>query len=387
MSGSARDEEVLRRRAAACVALAEQGADALVTDRPESVHYLTGYSVGQGGSSNGRPIIAVLFPTGELLVIAATQQGESIGRDIPDVVTDVYGPPVPVPSEWVLPDGKVQFAPAAFERLRAAVTRPGVETVAVDGLGAAFPPTTRLDAALSGTKAVDGSELIWQLRRRKSDWELDRLREAADALEAAFGSLLPQLRPGMSEREIQRRLAIAILETGAGVSFASVLVAEDGREIFGRATDRHWERGDALYVDAGALVDGYASDFCRMYVAGAPSAEQTAAYQRVVDARDAALAGFQPGYSAGELASQMVRLLGSPEQVAGRYGHGLGFRIEPPSLTPADPTVLEDGTVFCLEPALLAGGTYYALEEEYVVQQGQLVRLSPLAPRELIVVS
>src|SRR5690349_9362403 len=235
MSASARDDELLRRRTSACETLAAEGAQALVTDRPESVQYLTGYSVGQGGSANGRPIIAVLFSTGELVVIAATQQGESIGRDIPDVVTDIYGPPVPVSSEWVLPDGNVQFAPAAFERLQATLDRPDVETVAVDGLGAAFPPTTRLEAALPRTTAVDGSELIWRLRRTKSDWELDRLREAAAALEAAFDALLPQLQPGMSERDIQRRLAIAILETGAAVSFASALVAEDGREIFGRA--------------------------------------------------------------------------------------------------------------------------------------------------------
>jgi Xaa-Pro aminopeptidase len=382
MNANGRANELRLRRQAACELLGALGAQALVTDRAEHVRYLTGYG---GGPSNVRPVIAVLSHRGDLLMIAAAHQGQSIQRDVPDARTDIYGPPVPVPAQLVLPDGELQFAPAALARLHAALASADADRVAIDGLHATFPPSSRLDVALSGLEVVSASELIWQLRRRKSNWELDQLREAAQRLEAAFNALTPQLRPGMTEAQIHRHLSISILESGADISFVSVVVVENGREIFGRATDRRWETGEVLYVDAGALVDGYASDFCRMYVAGAPSSAQAAAYQKVVDARDAAIAAFHPGFTAGQLADQIVTVLGvGPEAVVGRYGHGLGFRLEPPSLHPSDPTVLEDGTVFCLEPAVAVDGTYYALEEEYTVQQGRLVRLSPPAPRELI---
>ena len=69
----------------------------------------------------------------------------------------------------------------------------------------------------------------------------------------------------------------------------------------------------------------------------------------------------------------------------GRFGHGIGLYMpEPPSLHPDDPTPLDDGVVLCVEPAYLGVTGNYVVEEEHVVSNGRLSRISPEAPRSLI---
>jgi hypothetical protein len=57
---------------------------------------------------------------------------------------------------------------------------------------------------------------------------------------------------------------------------------------------------------------------------------------------------------------------------------------EPPSLHPDDPTPLDDGVTLCVEPAYLGATGNYVVEEEHVVSEGRLSRISPEAPRSLI---
>jgi Xaa-Pro dipeptidase len=57
---------------------------------------------------------------------------------------------------------------------------------------------------------------------------------------------------------------------------------------------------------------------------------------------------------------------------------------EPPSIHPLDDTELDDGLVLCVEPAVEHEGANFVVEEQCVIRGGQLERLSPPAPRELI---
>jgi hypothetical protein len=40
--------------------------------------------------------------------------------------------------------------------------------------------------------------------------------------------------------------------------------------------------------------------------------------------------------------------------------------------------------VICIEPAVLHEGSNYVVEEEHVVRDGQLVRISPAAPESIV---
>jgi Xaa-Pro aminopeptidase len=123
-----------------------------------------------------------------------------------------------------------------------------------------------------------------------------------------------------------------------------------------------------------------------MYTIGAPTPSQRDDYARAVHALDTARAlGSVP--TASTLGGAIGSALDLPPGGVGfgRFGHGIGLYMpEPPSLHPDDPTPLDDGVVLCVEPAYLGSTGNYVVEEEHVVTNGRLSRISPEAPRSLI---
>jgi Xaa-Pro aminopeptidase len=125
-----------------------------------------------------------------------------------------------------------------------------------------------------------------------------------------------------------------------------------------------------------------------MYTAGPPTPAQRDDYRRAAGALDAALA-LDAAPTAGDLGRAIGAALGLPPGSVGfgRFGHGIGLYMpEPPSLHPDDPTPLDDGVALCVEPAYLGPTGNYVVEEEHVIVDGRLSRISPPAPRSLIAV-
>ena len=259
--------------------------------------------------------------------------------------------------------------------------------IGVDALGAVHPPASRIvDLLPASIGRFDASGIVWAARLRKSAWEIERMRAASDILERAFADLHAALRPGMSEREIHNALAAASFTHGAHRLGYTMAVAGVDRGLFGDPTERRWQKGEVLFVDGGVVVDGYWADYCRMYTVGAATPSQRDDYARAVHALDAAVA-LDAVPTASSLGSAIGSALDLPPGGVGfgRFGHGIGLYMpEPPSLHPDDPTPLEDGTVLCVEPAYLGSTGNYVVEEEHVVSNGRLSRISPQAPRGLI---
>ena len=165
------------------------------------------------------------------------------------------------------------------------------------------------------------------------------------------------------------------------------MVADTTRGLFGAPTDRAWQAGQVLYVDGGVIVDGYWADFCRMYTVGAPTTTQSEGYAVARRGLDYAQSNFHAGMTAGGLCRLVQQSTGiEPGDVGfGRFGHGIGLYMpEPPSIHIDDDTELGEGTVLCIEPAVLYQGANYVVEEEHVVAADRLHLISPAAPENLI---
>lgn len=76
---------------------------------------------------------------------------------------------------------------------------------------------------------------------------------------------------------------------------------------------------------------------------------------------------------------------GQGAAAGGRLGHGVGMQLtEPPSLMPADDTVLTPGMALTLEPVLETGpGRLLVHEENIVIRSDGADWLSPLASATL----
>lgn len=382
-------EDLAGRHARLVEGMRELGASCLVAIRDESVTYLTGYTT-MTWKMYSRPIVAVLSADRRLFVLAAETEVDSARLRIPGADVRPYVELRPVREEMRLPDGRIQFAPHAAQVLGELLEEAGNERVAVDGLDAPWPPIgqlTRLVPGLDG-RTVDASSLIWEARLRKSAWELDRMRAASAVLEDAYGRVREQLRPGMTEREIARCFSVAQLEAGAHEVGPFAVVAGPDRGLFGAPTERAWDGDELLYLDGAAIVDGYWSDYCRTFAAREPRPAERDGYARVRGALDAAVASGRAGGTAGDLGRVMAEAMGiGPGDVGfGRFGHGIGLLVpEPPSLHGDDTTPLETGNTLCVEPAVEHAGVNFVAEEEHVVTESGLERLTPRAPDGILV--
>ena len=377
-------EELAARHTALRQDLEAAGANSLIATRPSSVTYLTGYTTATW-SNFSRPIIAVLTET-ELIMVVAETEADAVRERVPGVTVRDYVELLAVPSGTHLPDGLVQFVPAAANTLEQTLPE---GMIAVDGYHSVFPPVAQITDLVPGLskRCIDGSSLIWNRMLSKSEWEVCKLREAASVLEEALAQLKETLRPGLTEQEVFQRLASAAFDSGAhGLGYNNV-VAGVQRGLFGAPTARVWEKGDVLYVDGGVLVDGYWADFCRMYTIGTALPHQNAGYHRALRGLREALNSVEKETTAAELCHTIQRATDlDPGDVGfGRFGHGLGLYMpEPPSIHVDDTTLLGNNVVACVEPAVLHEGGNYVVEEEYFFTNGTHELLSPHVPDDLI---
>jgi len=153
--------------------------------------------------------------------------------------------------------------------------------------------------------------LLHDLRLYKSRGELKLMRAAAALGVEAHLAAWRAARVGTHEYEVEAELLHAIGRRGAVASFAPTVAAgANACVLHYRANRARLRDGDLLLIDAGAEMDGYASDISRTFpVNGRYSAEQRALYEVVLAAQHAAIDTVRPGQPFGAAHTAAVRVL------------------------------------------------------------------------------
>lgn len=233
---------------------------------------------------------------------------------------------------------------------------------------------------------------VGRLRRVKSAAEIAAIRRAVQITDQAWARLLPELKPGRTEKEIAALFEYFQREAGAeGTSFPTI-VASGPRSALphGGPTDKKIEAGELLVLDGGARYNGYCSDFTRTVVVGAaPTDQQRELYGLVLRAQETALAGLRAGMTGKEvdaLAREVIAAAGYGERFGHGLGHSLGLQIhEPPRLAPTEETVLEPGMVCTVEPGIyLTGWGGIRIEDVVVVTEDGIENLTT-SPKTLTI--
>ena len=139
--------------------------------------------------------------------------------------------------------------------------------------------------------------LLHAMRLRKEPDEIAVMRESARIAASAHQRAMQACRPGMMEYELEAEILHTFLRNGAGWSYPSIVGGGDNSCILHYTENNAPLRnGDIVLIDAGAELDGYASDITRSFpVNGCFSAEQRALYEVVLAAQRAAIAEVRPG--------------------------------------------------------------------------------------------
>jgi Xaa-Pro aminopeptidase len=241
-----------------------------------------------------------------------------------------------------------------------------------------------------GAELVPRSGVVEAMRAVKDDDELDAIRRAAAASDAAYEELSRDTFIGRTERELAWRMETLLREHGGeGLSFdVAIGSGPNGALAHGDPTERKVRAGDTIVVDAGCKVGGYASDCTRTFAAGSLPDELRDAYGVCLEAQCAALDGVRAGARGADVdAIARERIDATPfEGLFGHgLGHGVGLRIhEAPTLRPESEDVLVAGNVVTVEPGIyMPGKGGIRIEDLVVVTDGEPEVLTHF-PKDLI---
>jgi len=205
---------------------------------------------------------------------------------------------------------------------------------------------------------VETEGIVEAERMVKTPEEIDKIRRAASIADYAFAQVLPQLRAGVSERDIALELEFAMRKAGAsGVSFRPI-VAAGTRSALPHAEpgNRLFAYGDFVVMDFGCVYDGYCSDMTRTVVVGEPTEQHLLIYDLVLRAQLEALKAVKPGVTGKDVdtvARSIIAEGGYGQYFGHGLGHGVGLEIhERPRLSQKDETVLEPGMIVTVEPGI-----------------------------------
>ncbi len=227
---------------------------------------------------------------------------------------------------------------------------------------------TQLTEALPKARIEDGSAALTEQRLFKSPREMENMRRACDVSVRAFDRILPDLKAGVTRREVAERLYIAMIEEGAHPRHPGFLMLNASTKY----DERRYEKGDRMIADFGACCEGYYGDITRMAIFGAPSAGQTREHGLALHLIRECVAVMKPGTPISEIprvANAELKKNGYPEVASPkRIGHGIGMaRAEPPSISEAEVRTVEAGMVLAIEPKVRIPGASVHLEEDIFI--------------------
>lgn len=356
-------------------ALAAASLDCVAAIAGPNLYYLTGLSF----HLSERPTVGFFPRAGDPVIVAGNLEESKIKSKAPYPVrafyyTDAAGP-------------AAAFREAATA-LKLNQARLGVESRRMRVMELRF-----IESAFGDIVIQPAEETFARLRMIKDALEIDLMRQATVIAERALAATLPQIRAGVTEREIAAELVVQMLRAGSDAELPfSPIVASGPNAALPHATitDRALQPGDLLTLDWGAGTGGYFSDLTRTFAIGEVDPELKKIYELVKNANAAGKAAARPGMTCASVdaaARKVITEGGYGEFFVHRVGHGLGLEDhEDPSMHGQNELALETGMTFTVEPGIYLpakGGV--RIEDDVVVTADGCESLSTY-PRELEVI-
>ena len=248
-----------------------------------------------------------------------------------------------------------------------------------------FITVQELGKALPGLELDDGDSLMQECRRVKLPQELVLMEEAAAIAEAVNTAAEDAVRPGVRETDVAAEAMHTLYRLGGEMAHVATPFVASGEHMSPPnrlATDKIIREGDLVFIDIGAMWNGYFSDVARTVICGKPSRRQQEVYTAVHESLLAGTAAMKVGNTNDDVAKAIVEV-GERHGLAENFitlfiGHGIGIGSnEPPyvgeELTGAETVTLEAGMTMALEPLIwvpgVKGGGGVRLEDTILVEQ------------------
>jgi len=248
----------------------------------------------------------------------------------------------------------------------------------------------RLKNGLNDVDLVGTTGLIENLRSVKEKAEIEFIKKAAEITDKAFEEILNFIKPGVTEKDIERELAYLIRKKGADDIGFPIIVAsgENSSKPHAIPSNRPVRVGDLITIDVGSMYNGYKSDMTRTVVLGKASDKQIKIYNAVKKSQEAAISIIKAGVE-GKLVDKLSKDVLKEEGMEGIFeyglGHGVGLEIhEEPSMSSRSLSTLEEGSVVTVEPGIYLPGWGGVRIEDTVVVTIDGCEIITRSPKQLI---
>ncbi len=206
-------------------------------------------------------------------------------------------------------------------------------------------------------KPVNAKDIVENIARRKTEFELERLRRAAAIADAGVRSLREEARPGLKEYELAAIVEHRMRALGAEDNFGMV-VAHHHNHALHPPTDRVVEKGDIIIGEITPCVGGLFVQICRTVVLGRPAPVVEEKYALLKKAMQLGMDAAKTGAPASGVAAAINGALieaGYEKYCRPPFmrvrGHGLGCGSSAPgNLEDGNDTRLEEGMTFIVHP-------------------------------------
>jgi len=242
-----------------------------------------------------------------------------------------------------------------------------------------------------GQACVDGSRPILKTRMIKSRWDILQMEKTARISWKTFEYIRNSIRPGYTEMEFSGRVEAFARKIGhaggirvrdyqtegypwhilSGISGGMVGLLDSPASGQGTsaafpagAGNRKFLPDEPIMIDLASVMNGFHMDETRMFAIQSMPREAMDASLATIDIHNAVLDQVKPGIPIRELfniALARAEKLGYDEPYLGPpgfkvqfIGHGIGLElIEQPIISTKEPSLLEAGMTFALEPKMV----------------------------------
>lgn len=250
-----------------------------------------------------------------------------------------------------------------FAELIALINKLEIVKLGIEGEEVSVSQLQSLQANLPQIEFVAYGPEIAELRKIKTDREIELIKQACQITDKAFTDLQGYIKPGMTERELFAYLEYRQLVHGAEKSSFDMIVCSgvNASKPHASPTDRIVEEGDIITFDFGAIYQGYCSDMTRTFFVGQPKDQKLVEIYNVVkeaylQAVEVCVAGMKTA-DVDKVARDYIESCGYGEYFIHGLGHSLGLEVhENPRFRAQDQEILQAGMIMTVEPGIYIDG-------------------------------
>ena len=281
-------------------------------------------------------------------------------------------------------EGQLDFE-ELFKQIKA--EHPGVKKVGFIGR-LIFPAIimNKLKKVFAGAEIVDMDDIHYEQRIRKSPAEIALLKENWAIVSEMFKNVVPQIRPGMTERHIEGMFMAEMMRLGAEsyVQAFAPMVASGPKNSFismCRNTLRQVQESEIITIGAGVCYEGYNGVICTPLVLGDIPQKMLDAVHCAYDALNYASAKMLPGTPCDVVLNAYTDYLTKYGYIDYcPYGslHSTGMlECEAPVFSVANKRIIEENMAICID-AYFKGMEWgsFRMEDCYLITKDGAQRMT-----------